>query len=44
MENSEIASKMQEALEKAGGLEKSVKFDFWGRGICICTWHISRAG
>ncbi|MEL7232168.1 MAG: SCP2 sterol-binding domain-containing protein, partial [Pseudomonadota bacterium] len=32
MENSEIASKMQEALEKAGGLDKSVKFDFGGAG------------
>jgi putative sterol carrier protein len=32
MENSEIASKMKEALEKAGGLDKSVKFDFGGAG------------
>ena len=28
MENAEIAAKMTEALEKAGGLDKSVKFDF----------------
>lgn len=32
MENSEIATKMTEALEKAGGLDKSVKFDFDGDG------------
>lgn len=32
MENSEIAAKMAEALEKAGGLEKSVKFDFGDDG------------
>ena len=28
MENADIAARLQEALEQAGGLEKSVKFDF----------------
>ena len=32
MENSEIAAKMTEALNKAGGIDKSVKFDFDGEG------------
>jgi len=32
MENSEIATKMTAALEKAGGIDKSVKFDFEGDG------------
>jgi putative sterol carrier protein len=32
MENSEIAAKMTEALGKAGGIDKSVKFDFDGEG------------
>lgn len=32
MENDAIASRMKEALEKAGGLDKSVKFDFGGEG------------
>ncbi len=32
MENSEIATKMTEALVKAGGIDKSVKFDFDGEG------------
>lgn len=32
MENSEIAAKMSEALVKAGGIDKSVKFDFEGDG------------
>lgn len=32
MENSEIAAKMSEALTKAGGIDKSVKFDFDGEG------------
>jgi len=32
MENSEIAAKMTEALAKAGGIDKSVKFDFDGEG------------
>jgi len=32
MDNSDIAAKMTEALEKSGGLDKSVKFDFDGEG------------
>lgn len=32
MENSEIAAQMTAAIEKAGGLDKSVKFDFDGEG------------
>ena len=32
MDNSDIAAKMSEALQKAGGLDKSVKFDFDGEG------------
>ena len=32
MDNSEIAAKMSEALTKAGGIDKSVKFDFDGEG------------
>lgn len=32
MENEVIATRMQGALEKAGGLDKSVKFDFGGDG------------
>lgn len=32
MDNSEIATKMTEALEKSGGMDKSVKFDFDGEG------------
>lgn len=32
MENAEIAAKMTEALGKAGGLDKSVKFDFGDDG------------
>lgn len=37
MENSEIVAKMTEALEKAGGLDKSVKFDFGGDGQIFAT-------
>ena len=33
MENSEIATKMTAALEKAGGIDKSVKFDFGDDGV-----------
>lgn len=32
MENDAIAAKMNEALEKSGGLDKSVKFDFGDDG------------
>lgn len=32
MTNEEIAAKMKEAVEKAGGLDKSVKFDFGDDG------------
>ena len=32
MTNEEIAAKMNDALAKAGGLDKSVKFDFGGDG------------
>lgn len=32
MTNEEIAAKMQEAVTKAGGLDKSVKFDFGDDG------------
>ena len=32
MENPEIAAKMTEALGKAGGIDKSVKFDFGDGG------------
>ena len=32
MENEDIAAKMRDALEKAGGIDKSVKFDFMGEG------------
>lgn len=32
MTNDEIAAKMQEAVTKAGGLDKSVKFDFGDDG------------
>ena len=32
MENEAIAAKMKDALEKSGGLDKSVKFDFGGDG------------
>ena len=32
MENSDIATKMTEALVKAGGTDKSVKFDFGDDG------------
>ena len=32
MDNSEIATKMSEAIVKAGGIDKSVKFDFMGDG------------
>ena len=37
MDNSEIVSKMTEALGKAGGLDKSVKFDFGGDGQIFAT-------
>ena len=37
MENSEIVAKMTEALGKAGGLDKSVKFDFGGDGQIFAT-------
>jgi len=37
MENSEIVAKMTEALEKAGGLDKSVKFDFGADGQIFAT-------
>lgn len=32
MTNEEIAAKMKDAVEKAGGLDKSVKFDFGDDG------------
>jgi putative sterol carrier protein len=32
MDNDAIAARMKDALEKAGGLDKSVKFDFGGDG------------
>lgn len=32
MDNADIAAKMTEALEKAGGTDKSVKFDFGDDG------------
>ena len=32
MDNAAIATRMKDALEKAGGLDKSVKFDFGGDG------------
>jgi len=32
MDNADIAAKMTEALGKAGGIDKSVKFDFDGEG------------
>ena len=32
MENSAIAERMKDALEKSGGLDKSVKFDFGEKG------------
>ena len=32
MDNTEIAAKMEEALAKSGGLDKSVKFDFGDDG------------
>ncbi|MGB6231617.1 MAG: SCP2 sterol-binding domain-containing protein [Litorimonas sp.] len=32
MTNEDIATKMNDALAKAGGLDKSVKFDFGGDG------------
>jgi putative sterol carrier protein len=32
MDNEAIAARMQDALEKSGGLDKSVKFDFGGDG------------
>lgn len=32
MTNEDIVAKMKEAVEKAGGLDKSVKFDFGGDG------------
>jgi len=32
MDNADIATKMTEALGKAGGIDKSVKFDFDGEG------------
>jgi len=32
MENADIVAKMTEALSKAGGLDKSVKFDFGDNG------------
>jgi len=37
MENAEIAAKMTEALGKAGGLDKSVKFDFGDGGQVFAT-------
>ncbi len=37
MENSEIVAKMSEALSKAGGLDKSVKFDFGEDGQIFAT-------
>ena len=37
MENAEIAEKMTEALSKAGGLDKSVKFDFGEGGQVFAT-------
>jgi len=33
MTNEEIIAKMKEAVEKAGGLDKSVKFDFGDDGV-----------
>lgn len=33
MTNEEIIAKMQEAVTKAGGLDKSVKFDFGDDGV-----------
>ncbi len=37
MENAEIAAKMTEALEKAGGTDKSVKFDFGDDGVIFAS-------
>lgn len=37
MTNEEIAAKMQEAVNKAGGLDKSVKFDFGDDGCVFAS-------
>ena len=37
MENADIVAKMTEALGKAGGLDKSVKFDFGADGQIFAT-------
>lgn len=37
MTNEEIITKLQEAVTKAGGLDKSVKFDFGDDGVVLAS-------
>jgi len=43
MTNDEIASKMSEALESAGGTAKSVKFDFGSDGAILAHEKTAKA-
>ncbi|MEL6687964.1 MAG: SCP2 sterol-binding domain-containing protein [Pseudomonadota bacterium] len=44
MDNADIAAKMKEALEKSGGLDKSVKFDFGGDGNVFASGTDTEVG